>query len=116
MRLTALVGGETVGPHRLRLGLLQGECAVPDDFDRLAAEAIAEAPRGSESPMRLLLDTHLLIWTTGDPGRLSTSLRERLEEPANTLVFSVASLSELLLTADGAMVRYPGPVQWVGNG
>jgi PIN domain nuclease of toxin-antitoxin system len=49
--------------------------------------------------MRLLLDTHLLIWAMGDPGRLSMSLRERLEEPANTLVFSVASLWELVIKA-----------------
>lgn len=49
--------------------------------------------------MRLLLDTHLLIWAMGDPGRLSTSLRERLEDPANTLVFSVASLWELVIKA-----------------
>jgi PIN domain nuclease of toxin-antitoxin system len=49
--------------------------------------------------MRLLLDTHLLIWAMGDPGRLSTSLRKRLEDPANALVFSVASLWELVIKA-----------------
>lgn len=49
--------------------------------------------------MRLLLDTHLLIWAMGDPGRLSPSLRKRLEDPANALVFSVASLWELVIKA-----------------
>ena len=46
VRLTALVGGETVGQPRPRLGLLQGQCAVPDDFDRLDADVIAHAFEG----------------------------------------------------------------------
>jgi hypothetical protein len=49
--------------------------------------------------MRLLLDTHLLIWAMGDPRRLGSSLRERLEDPAHTLLFSVASLWELVIKA-----------------
>ena len=29
-------------PPRRRLGLLAGQCSVPDDFDRIAAEEIAD--------------------------------------------------------------------------
>ena len=53
--------------------------------------------------MRLLLDTHLLIWAMGDPRRLGDSLRERLEDPAHTLLFSVASLWELVIKASSIL-------------
>lgn len=47
--------------------------------------------------MRLLLDTHLLIWAMGSPQRLPTGLVQMLEDPANEPVFSVASLWELVI-------------------
>ena len=47
--------------------------------------------------MRLLLDTHLLVWAMGSPERLSASLAAMLQDPANTPVFSVASLWELVI-------------------
>lgn len=45
--------------------------------------------------MKLLLDTHLLLWAAGDPGRLSTVARALIEEPDNELFFSAASLWEI---------------------
>jgi PIN domain nuclease of toxin-antitoxin system len=42
--------------------------------------------------MRLLLDTHLLVWAMGSPQRLPAGLAPMLEDPAHTPVFSVASL------------------------
>lgn len=47
--------------------------------------------------MRLLLDTHLLVWAMGSPQRLPTGLAAMLEDPSNTPVFSVASLWELVI-------------------
>ena len=47
--------------------------------------------------MRLLLDTHLLIWAMGSPERLPNGLASMLEDPHNTPVFSVASLWELMI-------------------
>lgn len=47
--------------------------------------------------MRLLLDTHLLVWAMGSPERLSPELTTMLENPAHTLVFSVASVWELVI-------------------
>ena len=47
--------------------------------------------------MRLLLDTHLLVWAMGSPERLSAALAAMLQYPANTPVFSVASLWELVI-------------------
>lgn len=47
--------------------------------------------------MRLLLDTHLLVWAMGSPERLSAALAAMLQDPANKPVFSVASLWELVI-------------------
>ena len=49
--------------------------------------------------MKLLLDTHLLVWAMGDPARLGPALRDVLEDPQHTLCFSVASLWELVIKA-----------------
>lgn len=45
--------------------------------------------------MKLLLDTHLLLWAAGDPDRLSHAARALIEDPANELIFSAASLWEI---------------------
>ena len=42
--------------------------------------------------MKLLLDTHLLLWAAGSPDRLSAAARPLLEDPLNELLFSAASL------------------------
>ena len=45
--------------------------------------------------MKLLLDTHLLLWAAGDPGRLSPVARALIEDAGNELFFSAASLWEI---------------------
>lgn len=47
--------------------------------------------------MKLLLDTHLLLWTAGDPKRLSAKARKLINEPASELFFSAASLWEIAI-------------------
>lgn len=47
--------------------------------------------------MKLLLDTHLLLWAAGTPDRLSTAARRLLEDPQNELLFSAASLWEIVI-------------------
>ena len=47
--------------------------------------------------MRLLLDTHVLLWAAGSPDRLSPKTRRLLNERQNTPVFSVASLWEIVI-------------------
>ena len=52
--------------------------------------------------MRLLLDTHILLWSISESRRLSGPTRELLARKENELVFSVASLWEVALkTAQG---------------
>jgi PIN domain nuclease of toxin-antitoxin system len=45
--------------------------------------------------MKLLLDTHVLLWAAGQPDRLPAAARALLEDPRNELVFSAASLWEV---------------------
>ena len=47
--------------------------------------------------MRLLLDTHLLLWAAGEPSRVPKAVREWLENPDNELTFSAASLWEIAI-------------------
>ncbi|MDO9220874.1 MAG: type II toxin-antitoxin system VapC family toxin [Thiobacillus sp.] len=47
--------------------------------------------------MKLLLDTHLLLWAAGSPERLPLAARPLLEAPENQLLFSAASLWEIAI-------------------
>ncbi|MBV8799022.1 MAG: type II toxin-antitoxin system VapC family toxin [Alphaproteobacteria bacterium] len=47
--------------------------------------------------MKLLLDTHLLLWAAGVPDKLSEAARGLLNEPENLLIFSVASIWEVAI-------------------
>ncbi len=47
--------------------------------------------------MRLLLDTHLLLWAAGRPDRLSKAARELIEADDNQLFVSAASLWEIVI-------------------
>jgi PIN domain nuclease of toxin-antitoxin system len=45
--------------------------------------------------VKLLLDTHLLLWAAGAPARLSKEIRALLDNPENEPIFSAASLWEV---------------------
>jgi len=47
--------------------------------------------------MKLLLDTHVLLWAAGQPERLSAKARRILGEEQNLLLFSAASLWEIAI-------------------
>ncbi|PYX21706.1 MAG: PIN domain nuclease [Acidobacteria bacterium] len=47
--------------------------------------------------MKLLLDTHLLLWAAGEPRRLSKRARTLIDNPDNELLFSAASLWEVAI-------------------
>jgi PIN domain nuclease of toxin-antitoxin system len=47
--------------------------------------------------VKLLLDTHLLLWAAGEPERLSPEALELLDAPENELFFSAASLWEITI-------------------
>jgi PIN domain nuclease of toxin-antitoxin system len=47
--------------------------------------------------MKLLLDTHLLLWAAGQPDRLSATAVKLIEAPRNELLFSAASIWEVAI-------------------
>lgn len=47
--------------------------------------------------MKLLLDTHLLLWAAGSPGQLPATARILMEDLQNELLFSAASLWEIVI-------------------
>ena len=49
--------------------------------------------------MKLLLDTHLLLWAAGAPERLSRTVRALLGARGNSLIFSAASIWEIVIKA-----------------
>jgi PIN domain nuclease of toxin-antitoxin system len=49
--------------------------------------------------MRLLVDTHLLLWAAASSRRLSREARRLLEDPANEVLYSAASLWEVAIKA-----------------
>lgn len=50
--------------------------------------------------MKLLLDTHLLLWAAGDPAKLSVTARKLLAASDNELLFSAASIWEVAIKHD----------------
>lgn len=49
--------------------------------------------------MRLLLDTHLLLWALAEPARLDSVTRAAIEDPENEVLFSAASIWEIAIKA-----------------
>jgi PIN domain nuclease of toxin-antitoxin system len=47
--------------------------------------------------VKLLLDTHLLLWAAGQPELLSKDARALLDDPNNHLLFSAASVWEVAI-------------------
>jgi len=47
--------------------------------------------------VKLLLDTHILLWAAGHPEKLSESTRTLLTTPENSLFFSAASIWEIVI-------------------
>ena len=47
--------------------------------------------------MRLLLDTHTLLWALNDDKRLGPTARDLISNPANEVMVSIASLWELAI-------------------
>jgi PIN domain nuclease of toxin-antitoxin system len=45
--------------------------------------------------VKLLLDTHLLLWAAENPDRLSATARDLIADPANEPLFSAASVWEI---------------------
>ena len=64
--------------------------------------------------MKLLLDTHILLWSLLDPTRLTVKVASELENPANELWLSPISTWEILILAEkGRIVLDADPSTWI---
>ena len=66
--------------------------------------------------MRLLLDTHIWLWSLREPDRLGTRTRHELENPANELWLSPISTWEALILHEKGRVRLEEDLDvWVAD-
>jgi PIN domain nuclease of toxin-antitoxin system len=64
--------------------------------------------------VKLLLDTHILIWARLSPELLPDAIREALEDDDNELWYSPISVWEVLLLAEKKRLTIKGdPYRWV---
>lgn len=64
--------------------------------------------------MKLLLDTHIWLWSLLEPERLSPEVRRTLEEPGNELWLSPISIWEaLMLVERGRLAVDTDPITWI---
>jgi len=64
--------------------------------------------------VKLLLDTHIWVWSLGEPERLKPRVVQALQDPANELWLSPISVWEFLVLAQKKRVSVVGdPFQWV---
>jgi PIN domain nuclease of toxin-antitoxin system len=65
---------------------------------------------------KLLLDTHILLWSLLEPERLSDKITRELENPANELWISPITIWEVIVLAEKGRVELNDePVTWMKN-
>ncbi len=57
--------------------------------------------------MRLLLDTHVLLWAVAEPTRLDASTRDLIEDARNEVLFSAASIWEVAIKSALGRADFP---------
>lgn len=64
--------------------------------------------------MKLLLDTHIFLWSLLEPTRLTKKVAAQLEDPANQLWISPLSTWEVLVLAEKGRIRLdPTAAEWL---
>ncbi|HMF13829.1 MAG TPA: type II toxin-antitoxin system VapC family toxin [Gemmataceae bacterium] len=67
--------------------------------------------------MRLLLDTHALLWSVDDPQKLSTVALAAIQDPANDRLLSAATVWELAIKVGLGKITLSLPYrQWMAKG
>jgi PIN domain nuclease of toxin-antitoxin system len=60
--------------------------------------------------MRLLLDTHILLWALAEPRKIPKKTRTQLESADNEVLFSAASLWEVAIKVQTGRLTLPVPL------
>ena len=61
--------------------------------------------------MRLLLDTHVLLWALSEPARIPDPVAQALVDPGNEVVVSAATVWEIAIKQSLGKLQLPGPVE-----
>ena len=61
--------------------------------------------------MRLLLDTHIILWSVAEPEKLSQNITEDLQNDSNELWFSPISVWEILLLAEKGRISLDADIE-----
>lgn len=61
--------------------------------------------------MRLLLDTHVLLWILGDRSRITERVRHEYVDPRNEVVVSAASAWEIAIKQSLGKLETPEPAE-----
>ncbi len=71
------------------------------------------ARRPGKAEVKLLLDTHILLWSAFEPRRIAPRIRRLLEKPSTELWLSPVTTWEIILLTDSGQVRIGSPLeQW----
>jgi len=66
--------------------------------------------------MKLLLDTHILLWSLLEPALLSKRVASELEDPSNEIWLSPVTIWEVLILAEKRrIILTPDPFAWIRN-
>jgi PIN domain nuclease of toxin-antitoxin system len=66
--------------------------------------------------LKLLLDTHIWVWSSLAPERISARVARQLNKPENEIWLSAVSVWELRLLHDKGRLRLmPDAVTWIGD-
>jgi PIN domain nuclease of toxin-antitoxin system len=63
--------------------------------------------------VRLLIDTHVLIWWREDSPRVSARVRQEITDPTNEICVSVVSLWEIVLKRSSGRLQFPDDLEQV---
>jgi PIN domain nuclease of toxin-antitoxin system len=67
-----------------------------------------------EPELKLLLDTHIFIWSLLEPTRIAPDVRARLNSPSSAFWLSPISTWEILVLAERGRLRLdPDPAAWI---
>lgn len=73
-------------------------------------------PCAQKNEVKLLLDTHIFLWSLLEPERLTEKVADALEDPANEIWLSpISTWESLLLAKKGRVVLEPDPTTWLRN-
>ncbi len=59
--------------------------------------------------MRVLLDTHVFLWAIGDPDRLSSRIRDTIQDARNEVLLSIVSAWEIAVKSSRGKLDFPRP-------